>query len=341
MNDIHNRYRNALIGLAAGDAWGYQSEFTAYSSMDGPVRPPEDTWVISDDTQMTLALQDALETLRTAPGETLAEAETAICDKFIGWAYSPYNNRAPGNTCMGSIERLATGMRWPEAALESAGCGAVMRLLPTAMWPTSQWRALTALQAVMTHRHPLAVVSALILAECVRQAHVPGRSHVDAAIDINDAMALRSWAVGYIDPDLRAVLDEETTDIKAYLADGARELSPLLMAASEARIDVHADPCEEVGQGWDAGSATALALMIADAERAGALTPDQALQWAATSNGDSDSIAAMAGMLIGAASTEEDLWGEYGVSPQFEPVYHRAITAPEPWFVSDQVVTRL
>lgn len=139
-------YRNALIGLAAGDAWGYQVEFTSYARMGGPVAPPLGVWVISDDTQMTLALEDALR-----PGQSVAEATEAITREFSAWARSPLNNRAPGNTCMGSIRNLESGAQWfePGGAIESAGCGAVMRLLPSTV-SDDAWVGLTALQAVIT-----------------------------------------------------------------------------------------------------------------------------------------------------------------------------------------------
>jgi ADP-ribosylglycohydrolase len=47
-----DRYRNAMTGLAAGDAWGYQVEFVRYADMPGyPVAPPPGTWIVSDDTK--------------------------------------------------------------------------------------------------------------------------------------------------------------------------------------------------------------------------------------------------------------------------------------------------
>ncbi|WP_460881189.1 ADP-ribosylglycohydrolase family protein [Pontibacter rugosus] len=63
------RYANALTGLAAGDAWGYQVEFTSYAQMPAyPVAPPDSRWwLISDDTQMTLALHWALADVPTSP----------------------------------------------------------------------------------------------------------------------------------------------------------------------------------------------------------------------------------------------------------------------------------
>ncbi|MET9329158.1 ADP-ribosylglycohydrolase family protein [Tsukamurella sp. NPDC003166] len=303
-------YRNALIGLAAGDAWGYQVEFTSYSRMGGAVAPPTGTWVISDDTQMTLALEDALQ-----PGQSVAEATAAIVREFSAWARSPLNDRAPGNTCMGSIRNLDAGRQWfePGGAIESAGCGAVMRLLP-ATTDDDRWVGLTTLQAVITHRHPLAVISALVLADAVRR---PEGRFLARGIELIDAISDGGWP-GLSEPCLAEVLAPLLIDIPSWIASEAPTLRNHLVAA-QGRLarGADGDPCAGVGEGWDAGTATALALMVADAP----LSPFAALQWAATSNGDSDSIAAMAGMLIGAGADSPTFWGDAGVSPTFEPEY--------------------
>ncbi|BDH55555.1 ADP-ribosylglycohydrolase family protein [Tsukamurella sp. PLM1] len=294
-------YRNALIGLAAGDAWGYQVEFTSYAQMRAPVAPPSDTWVISDDTQMTLALEDALR-----PGQSVAEATDAITREFSAWAHSPLNDRAPGNTCMGSIRNLDAGRQWfePGGAIESGGCGAVMRLLP-ATTDDERWVGLTTLQAVITHRHPLAVISAIVLADAVRR---PGGPLLPQAVSVLDSIVDGSWP-GLAEPFLAEAVAPLGVDLPAWLADDAAILREHLVHAQD-RLAAGAtgDPCAGVGEGWDAGTATALALMVAEAP----LSPFEALQWAATSNGDSDSIAAMAGMVIGAGASSATFWADAG-----------------------------
>lgn len=303
-------HRNALIGLAAGDAWGYQVEFTAYPQLGGPVAPPSGTWVISDDTQMTLALDDALR-----PGQTVAEATEAITREFSAWARSPLNDRAPGNTCMGSIRRLDAGRQWfePGGAIESAGCGAVMRLLPATV-PDDRWVGLTTLQAVITHRHPLAAISAIVLADAVRRAAGP---FLARAIDLIDAISDGSWP-GLTEPFLAEALAPLNIDVPSWITSEAPTLRTHLVNAQNRLADgATGDPCAGVGEGWDAATATALALMVADAP----ISPFEALQWAATSNGDSDSIAAMAGMVIGAGADSPTFWPDAGVTPTFEPEY--------------------
>ncbi|WP_460881188.1 ADP-ribosylglycohydrolase family protein [Pontibacter rugosus] len=62
----------------------------------------------------------------------------AIIRHFLLWQVDPDNTRAPGRTCMKSLHNLRAGARWydTDGAVESAGCGAVMRLVPTAFAPS-------------------------------------------------------------------------------------------------------------------------------------------------------------------------------------------------------------
>lgn len=119
-----------------------------------PVPAPAGQWMISDDTQMTLALHDAL--VEVSDFADIPAVTDSIVRHFIAWELDPENFRAPGMTCMGSLANLRGGAKWydPDGAYKSAGCGAVMRLVPAAFAPEPYWRGLTALQAVITHKHP-------------------------------------------------------------------------------------------------------------------------------------------------------------------------------------------
>lgn len=331
------RYANALVGVAAGDAWGYQVEFTQYSSMPSyPVAPPAKVWRISDDTQMTLAVHDALMDVDDVDDIDLVTA--ALAARFQEWKASPQNNRAPGRTCMGSLSNLAAGARWHDegGAIESAGCGAVMRLVPTAFADESHWLGLTALQALITHRHPRAVTAALLLADAVR--HAPERAGSMLIFAMAEAASIYDGSSHWIDdPYLLRILAPVTDDVHGYLAGGlddglANALSATLAAQDEIRAlhpDLYGDPCLGIGQGWESASAVSLAFLVADQ----ATGPDapldgaEGLGWAATSNGDSDSIASMAGALIGSASTEVRFWTRTAkLDLRFERRYQRALT---------------
>lgn len=331
------RYANAFTGLAAGDAWGYQVEFKPYDALGpGFVAPPAGTWVISDDTQMTLALDLVLGDIDDF--EDVSAVTNAITSRFLDWMIDPDNDRAPGRTCMGSLRNLSVGAQWHDAdgAYTSAGCGAVMRLTPTAFAPDPYWLGLSALQAVITHKHPMAVAASLLLADATRHADQRGGRFIVHALAAADRIedGTSTWLM---DPYLLRVLAPVTDDLHTYLWDGFDGLlhAALRSAAAKHRelADVdpadYGDPCAGVGEGWEAASAVALALMVADAATGpdATMTGYQALGWAATSNGDSDSIACIAGSVIGAASTDANYWAEMGVKPRFEGRYAKEIAA--------------
>ncbi len=87
------RYANALTGLAAGDAWGYQVEFTSYAQMPAyPVTPPAGRWwTVSDDTQMTIALHRAL--AEVPDFGDIENVTAAITRQFLLWQVDPDNTR--------------------------------------------------------------------------------------------------------------------------------------------------------------------------------------------------------------------------------------------------------
>ena len=322
------QYKNALVGLAAGDAWGYQVEFLSYKKMPKPVPQPRNVWKVSDDTQMTLALERGVQNFNALAPISITSEQ--ILEEFIAWSESPENNRAPGATCMGSIRNQIFGANWydPEGALESAGCGAVMRLLPTIALGENEWRGATALQALITHKHPMAVAAALTLGEVAREI---ARGEwptmlVRRGCDFVDQMNSGTYP---IDEYLHKVLRLVWADIPGELMTGAKDLLQYFRAGENKffTLDLYEnDICKGVkGEGWDAGSATVLALLAASGYFRKQLTVRQAMEWAVTSNGDSDSIGAIAGMLIGLSSDDPAFWPAHGINPVFEEMYHEDI----------------
>ncbi|MGV9552653.1 ADP-ribosylglycohydrolase family protein, partial [Streptomyces ardesiacus] len=132
----------ALTGLALGDALGFPTEFNDVPSIlakCGPWRGMElpRPAIVTDDTQMTLALGKGLRT--AMDGGVLAPGAMTepVRREFIAWNRSPDNNRAPGNTCLracGLLER--TDRPWQDASqIHSKGCGANMRVAPVGLVP--------------------------------------------------------------------------------------------------------------------------------------------------------------------------------------------------------------
>jgi len=92
-----------LFGLAYGDALGKPTEFLTVAEIRqrygprGPRKLEGDPALVTDDTQMTLAVGRALLDASTSTPEVL---EPLLRERFLKWAASPDNNRAPGMTCL-------------------------------------------------------------------------------------------------------------------------------------------------------------------------------------------------------------------------------------------------
>ena len=335
---LHDRYANAVLGSAAGDAWGYQVEFVPYDRIDPrPYPRPAGVWRISDDTQMLLATHRALH--RARDPHDVDEVAAALIAEYTIWLHDPDNDRAPGIACQTSLRTLEQGGSWDDGSPEnSAGCGGVMRQLPAAFLPSVVRRGVSVLQTVVTHRHPKAVVSALLLSDAITAA-VAGRSgDLVSAADARLAELERGMPEDWRgDAHLMVVLARITDDPHRFLLDGLedryqgrptmREAFTAAARRREAARDDEGwtgDPCAGIGEGWDAATATALALLVAD-RAADRDDPVGAMAWAATSNGDSDSIAAVAGAVMGASMPAAGAWVSAGLEPRFEARYEREL----------------
>ncbi|HEX4789932.1 MAG TPA: ADP-ribosylglycohydrolase family protein [Actinospica sp.] len=306
------RIAGSLFGLAYGDALGKPTEFLTVDEIvrhfgaDGPTDLPEPA-LVTDDTQMALAVGEGLaEVLRgdgTAQHPLTAEVLAAVWSRrFVEWAHSPDNNRAPGMTCLRACGALAEGEPWIKATqMSSKGCGANMRVTPVGLIAgiSSSTRAGAAqLQAALTHGHPTGLAASELTAyatwwllDGMDPAEVPG--------------ALRARAREQREVYHHAWLGElwqrsHDPSPESFMARGWDECLGVLdrLDAALAAADRKSDPCEATGEGWIAEEALATALLCF------LLCPDDpraALRRAAVTKGDSDSIAALAGAFAGAA----------------------------------------
>src|SRR5512145_3359549 len=161
-----NKILGCLLGLALGDALGAETEFLnldgIYSRFppNGPQSPEGNPARVTDDTQMALAVGEAL---LTAPRPYVAPAlSNELVRTFIAWYNDPENNRAPGNTCLDAIEELIAGEHWIDASqISSKGCGANMRVMPVGLLnvDAATRASIAQLQAAITHGHPTALAA--------------------------------------------------------------------------------------------------------------------------------------------------------------------------------------
>ncbi|RCH65027.1 ADP-ribosylglycohydrolase family protein [Streptomyces sp. SDr-06] len=296
----------ALIGLALGDALGFPTEFNdvpAILTKCGPWREmalPSPAFV-TDDTQMTLALGRGIRTAMDSGLLGPARLEGPVREEFVDWYHSPENNRAPGRTCLVACAKLDSGLVWQEASqLGSKGCGANMRVAPVGLVPglSEEQRAGAAqLQSALTHGHPTALAASDLTARAVYLL-------AQGADPMGLVGQLRSYAyenrVRYHERwlgDLWTRAQDPTPG--HFIARGWDECLDALDRVLKAlrTPSPETDPCLETGDGWIAEEAFATALLCF------LLFPDEpltALRRAACTQGDSDSIACLAGAFAGA-----------------------------------------
>lgn len=264
-----------LLGLALGDALGYPVEFIKLPAIrqkygSNGIQEPPFPALYSDDTQMTLALAEGL--LDAGINAPLDGLMQGIGKRFINWLDSPENNRAPGTTCIKGVERFQSGISWHESGiLESKGCGSAMRVAPLGFiyqHDEVRLKEIAMASSEITHRHPTAIAATVAAAYLIKLVldGIPTTDYMRCLYDfttgLSDEMDLAILRVGH-------VLGWTNEDLAL----------------------------DHIGQGWTGEEAVALALYCV------LRYPDDyvsCVRRAANTNGDSDSIACIAGGIMGA-----------------------------------------
>lgn len=270
-----------LFGLALGDAVGWPVEFMRLGSIKdipgikqkygpGGIQEPPNPAIYTDDTQMTLALTEGL--LQAGLNASVDEQMQAIGHWFVLWKNSKENNRAPGRACMAGIANYENSSSWREAGLpHSKGCGSAMRVATIGYFyqrDETRLRELAIASSMITHRHPTALAASVAGAYLVKLAldGIPPSEYMQRLLKFTDGMSDELDAAIYRIGHVLGWTDEE------------RALNHL-------------------GEGWIGEQAIALALYCV------LRYPDDyvaCVRRAANTNGDSDSIACIAGGIMGA-----------------------------------------
>lgn len=316
MSDIINvrdRFAGSIIGSACGDALGHKIEFMSLKHINDVYGPqgieffPDPAGQITDDTQMSLAVingfADHGKLTKLELGEEVSPfdiskvldcltAETArtVSKRFIGWMLDPMGgHRAPGNACLAGCRAMAIGTNWGTAGgIDAGGCGAIMRSGPYGLMfsligddPVIAAAAasdVASIHAKMTHGHPMGFASA--------GAHA-------AAV----AMGVRGASIDDTVGSMIGVLDS----LDASHATAKRFVSML------DRFDGKLDPDIFVEfpawRGDDALISAAHILMVHGDDLLAAIRA------AVNIGGDSDSLGAVVGSLVGARTGASAVMG--------------------------------
>lgn len=296
LRPMQRAFVGCVLGAAIGDAMGHPTEFLPMSQIEarfGPngVQGFELFWhrnevrfaPYTDDTQMAEAVLRSLLESRAAQ-EDLDSAMQRMAQHFIAWAREPQGgHRAPGNACLSGCRALAAGAPWHLAGGETAGgCGSVMRAYPFGLLfhdDIARVESWAVAHSKLTHRDPIALAAS-------------------AAMAVGVAHVLHDWSPARV--------------VEAMIAAAARYSSPtaemIKRAADEAYQGVSATITLDRLRGWAAHEAIAAAVYLyarhCDDVRAAILA-------GANSPGDSDSLATLAGALVGARCGIDAIPGDW------------------------------
>ena len=275
------RFAGCIFGLAIGDALGFPTEFLSLGEIRARYGPEGVTDLesagglppgcYSDDTQMTLAVTRGL----VAARDGLADAERvieSICRELVVWLETEALAvpRAPGNTCLRGCRELQRGVSWRDSGdIYSKGCGAAMRSAPIGLVYHDRPALLREVAygaSICTHAHLAGIASGIATAYLTSLA-LHG--------DLGDPVGKLLDFVGDLSEEFNA---------KVRQVDAALGLEPDAAFAM-------------LGGGWVGDEAVAGALYCV------LRSPDgyrQTVLTGANTQGDSDSIACIAGALSGA-----------------------------------------
>jgi poly(ADP-ribose) glycohydrolase ARH3 len=267
--NLLDRYEGCLLGLAVGDALGGLFEAQTadairarFPSVEQLIAYPQDELWYTDDTQMAIGVCEAL----VERGEVVEES---LCRAFVA-NYVP--NRGYGRGARAVLDAMEDGRDYRAVAEEhfpggSYGNGAAMRVAPVGLLfrddPRRLWEQ-ARLSALPTHRHPLGIEGAQLLAQAV--ARCSNAESFDRSAFFSELLA------SCVSPEYREKLEAAS---RAESSDDLARLGNRIEA-------LHSVP-------------TAIASF--------ALTPESFEETVANVillGGDTDTLAAMAGALSGA-----------------------------------------
>jgi ADP-ribosylglycohydrolase len=325
---LKDKIRGSLIGGAIGDALGYPVEFcnskeilNHYGKLGITRFDLEPYWlnksehtgmaIVSDDTQMTMFTACGLVNTRRY-GVSLLDS---IQEAYLEWLTTQDNRytlgagpkcwittipemnvrRAPGNTCLTSLQGIA---RKQTPVNKSKGCGGVMRIAPIPLYAAVDNRIsivdtdrLAGDVAQLTHHHPLGYIPAALMSHVIYrlvQEETPSRSKFEFYIREGMEQIKELYAVSKT--SLRTM--EQLVD-KSLILSGNDQLD---------NINIE----EQLGGGWVAEETLAIALYCIHRYFPTDLSADalstsfeRSLIASVNHSGDSDSTGAVTGNIIG------------------------------------------
>jgi ADP-ribosyl-[dinitrogen reductase] hydrolase len=309
-----DRAVGVVLGSAAGDAMGAPYEFGAADpeapcQLEGGGAFDWEPGEWTDDTQMALAVLSVL-----AEGSTDTEA---MGRAMVRWYESgPVDVGNQTSAVLGAAASLGIGASAAALAYqaqnpESAGNGALMRTGPVALAHLGDRDAVAALAASvasLTHPHVASIEACVLWSLAIEQAVMTSS-------------------------------EDEVFDWRSTMMAGLDHIDTARRALWRSRIEeAHGrDPASCANNGWVIGAfkaayATITSMPVPEHSDGGGHLAD-ALRLASRSGGDTDTVAAIAGSLLGAR------WGASAVPPSWRQVLHGRRTYDEPALRAEDLET--
>lgn len=275
-----DRFRGCLLGVAAGDALGMptegytaleiQSKFGTVSEMmpapEGHFHTGLSAGQFTDDTEETLILAESLIEFTGLSTERFSEK---LASWGTAWTLDERLNRGVGFATRSAVESLISGTDWRSSGLAIPTCGAAMRAAPIGLlyhFDLNIVRSYADLQSLPTHTSPAARAGAV-------------------AVAVGVALALHGFSKEVIlrnAASQASLLDEDFADRLLWVGT-LMEMKP------------------EDAFGLIRNSPLAMETVPAAFYCFMRFMGEEGLIRAASSGGDTDSIASIAGALFGAA----------------------------------------
>jgi len=293
--DYRDRFRGCLLGGAVGDALGRPAEGLARQAVTecfgrlsdfrrwrGWVGGPVGT--VTDDTQLTMLVAESL------IGRSRVDPED-LSGRLVAWL--PVG-RGVGTATRAAVERLADGVGWWEAGEDSDGNGAAMRVAPVGLVYSTEpdrLRRSAILSSLPTHKGPSGLVGTVAQAFAVAWvAHRPSGT-------LDPATFLRAVVEAIADLTDPGVIERHPRRRRIRLAERLAALVRMLdWDPSDAFDDLYN------GALITESLPSAMWCFLASPD-----DPERVIETAVAGGRDADTVAAMAGALVGAYCGESAL----------------------------------
>jgi ADP-ribosylglycohydrolase len=272
---------------------------------------------ITDDTQMTLfTVEGILRGVVRDHEKGISDPESVMYNAYLRWRKTQgscvmeiedsgwmikekalWQVRAPGNTCLSSLEKPFTGGK----VNNSKGCGSVMRMAPVGlcMAPEEAYKWGCKFAAI-THGHDTGITAAGALAMLISYLVKKGRG-----------------------------LEESVRKVLAHLASDPRAGETL----SALQKVFTAKDISELGEGWIAEEALAISVY---AVLSHPYDLRRAVQMAVNISGDSDSTGAITGNIAGALNGEDAIPASWKNNLREYMIVSQVADDLHEWYESDE-----